>query len=146
MNGYSEFFEKIDLFSRNSIIAMLILTVFWYAGMAMGARDSFALLDLPLQIAVAFCLAVYWICFQTIFVKMTSVEAKRQDSNDAITRNAATQSIIFLGALFVIHIGENMRLERFIFITYMYFLVMAAVFVVVVHFSHRLAGRSQATR
>ncbi len=146
MNGYAEFFNKFDLFSRSSLIAILILTVFWYAGMAVAARDSFAVLDIPLRIALAFCLAVYWICFHTFFVSMVSTEAKRHDSPEALTRNAAAQSIIFFGAPFLVHFDDNLQLGNFIFLMFMYFWVLAVLTVITVHFSNRLAARRQATR
>jgi hypothetical protein len=115
-----KFLDKLDIFSKTTIVSIAVLMPFWYASIYLFNRQLFTDSELYLKIVFSFCFAITWYFVNVMFLLIDQAILKREIELGRIFKISSFLSVLYLSLLITIHYKGTSSLENFLFKDYIY--------------------------
>ena len=115
-----KFLDKLDIFSKTTIVSIAVLMPFWYASIYLFNSQLFTDSELYLKIVFSFCFAITWYFVNVMFLLIDQAILKREIELERIFKISSFLSVLFLSLLITMHYKGTNSLETFLFEDYAY--------------------------
>jgi|SRR5882724_3845925 len=115
-----KFLDKLDIYSKTTVVSIAVLMPFWYASIYLFNRQLFSESELYLKIVFSFCFSITWYFANVMFLLIDQAILKREIELGRIFKISSFLSVLFLSLLITIHYKETNSLETFLFEDYAY--------------------------
>ncbi len=131
-------FDKLDLYSKTSIISIVVLMPFWYASIYLFGNHFFINSDLLLKIVFSFCFSISWYFINVLlFVFEQSIKVDISDNLVNLFKGAGMISVYYL--CFVIVIAYSLNIHSYVSFlkTAYYFLIIPYITTIIVELIYK---------
>ena len=115
-----KFLDKLDIYSKTTIVSIGVLMPFWYASIYLFNRQFFSDSEMYLKIVFSFCFSITWYFANVMFLLIDQAILKREIELDRIFKISSFLSVLYLSLLITMHYKRTNSLENFLFMDYVY--------------------------
>jgi undecaprenyl pyrophosphate phosphatase UppP len=131
-------FKDLDVYSKSTIISIIVLMPFWYASLYLYNYDFYLKHDYYIQIVFTFCLSVIWYFMNFIAVIFNkALQNKEIDTSSSFKASGFLSVFVF--AIIIVLEYEKKLSSYYNFLQHVYYYTIAAyiLFTVIDYFSER---------
>ena len=88
--------DKLDVFSKTTIISILVLMPFWYATLYLFHKQFYLTSDINIKITFSFCFSITWYFINIAFLIIENSIMKRNFDLKNLFNSAGFLSVCFL--------------------------------------------------
>src|SRR4051812_48360868 len=112
-------FTKLDIYSRTTIISILILMPFWYISIYLFHKQFYSSSDILLKIVFSFCLSLTWYFANLVLLFLHSQILSTYNSSHSLFITASVLSVFFISAEILMSLQPRRTYTSFL--THAYF-------------------------
>ena len=112
--------DKLDIFSKTTIISIIVLMPFWYVSLYLFHKQFYKDSDIYLKIIFSFCFSITWYFVNIIFLIVENSILNRTNDLQNIFKASGFLSVLFISTLIMIYYRQTTSFKDFLYKDYIY--------------------------